>query len=227
MWSERVSLTVSMKCVWFCLICLSFSGARAKAQVPHYFFNGDVADADQVNENFDSLTSTLEELRSEVEQLRMRVSDLEKIPHGGVLVEIGSTIVPSGGSSSVSARLLTNRQVASLEFELAFPLNVQLSGCEVNPTIDKNATAFGYRPDGCLPGSSCSSVRAIVFSFSNLDPIPSGSTLITCQVDVGLSSGDFPLQCSAAGASDPAGGGIETQCTDGRVDVFGFPLQRD
>ena len=56
--------------------------------------------------------------------------------------------------------------------------------CTVNPAIDKNATAFRFLPLGCDPAVDCASVRVFVLSFDSLAPIPDGSRLYTCAVQI-------------------------------------------
>jgi hypothetical protein len=92
--------------------------------------------------------------------------------------------------------------------------------CTVNPDINKEASAFSFVTED--DGSTA--VRALVLSLSNVDPIPSGSVLFTCNVAVDEgANNDFPLTCSRALASTTGGDPIEnTVCTDGSVDVPEF-----
>lgn len=95
--------------------------------------------------------------------------------------------------------------------------------CAVNPDIDKTGTSFAFQPSGCT-GEACTGVRALVLSLGNVDPIPNGSTLYTCQIQINNTAAagtTYPLTCSNAGASDPAGVALTTSCTNGAVEVGG------
>jgi hypothetical protein len=61
-----------------------------------------------------------------------------------------------------------------------------------------------------------------VISFSNLDPIPDGSTMYSCDVFIlpSAAPGDYPLVCSNEGVSDPDGNALPVECTDGTVTVL-------
>ncbi|MFQ5665153.1 MAG: hypothetical protein ACE5I7_01850 [Candidatus Binatia bacterium] len=78
--------------------------------------------------------------------------------------------------------------------------------CTVNPDIDKAATSFGFRPAGCAD-SQCVSVRAIVFSTANSDPIADGAVLYTCTVRVASDAAEtvHPLVASNVVFSTPEG----------------------
>jgi hypothetical protein len=77
--------------------------------------------------------------------------------------------------------------------------------CAVNPNINKTGTAFAFQPSGCH-GTDCAAVRAIVLSFSNSDPIPSGP-LYTCQVAIApqAAAAAYPLDITNVILSDPSG----------------------
>jgi hypothetical protein len=88
--------------------------------------------------------------------------------------------------------------------------------CRVNSEIDKlidgsDTFGFGYLRAGaaCNPASeTCDSVRAIVLSTDNVDPIAAGATLFTCNFKLaeGLSEGTIvTLDVSNAIGSDPGG----------------------
>jgi hypothetical protein len=78
--------------------------------------------------------------------------------------------------------------------------------CTVNPDIDKGATSFAFRPNGCV-GAACTSIRALVIATDNVTPIASGSVLYTCKVNIGASAtnGQYPLTISGIILSDPNG----------------------
>ena len=79
--------------------------------------------------------------------------------------------------------------------------------CQVNPDIDKAATAFAFQPPGCS-GATCTGVTAIVLSFSNTQAIPDGVTLYTCMVAVSAEAQplvEYPLGIDGVMMSDPSG----------------------
>jgi hypothetical protein len=70
----------------------------------------------------------------------------------------------------------------------------------VNDAIEKGGTSFAFQPSGCTAGTDCTGVRALVLALDNVDPIPTGSVLYTCQVAIAgdAADGDFDphlLQC--------------------------------
>ena len=78
--------------------------------------------------------------------------------------------------------------------------NVQL-----NPNIDKDATSFAFRPNGCS-GETCTGIRALVLATDNVDPIPDGAVLYTCKVTVAADAdATYPLDVTGVILSDPAG----------------------
>jgi len=95
--------------------------------------------------------------------------------------------------------------------------------CTVNADIDKTGTSFAFQPPNCQ-GELCTGIRALVLSLSNTDPIPDGSVLYTCVVNIKSTAADgqtYPLDCSNAGASDPDGVALSASCTSGSVVVGG------
>src|SRR6185369_12533310 len=80
--------------------------------------------------------------------------------------------------------------------------------CTVNPAIDKMATAFSFRPPGC-GAAACTSIRALVVSVSNTDPIPDGAVLYTCNANVAAgATGRFPLTVAGVHMSTPDGAAL-------------------
>ncbi|MCK6556328.1 hypothetical protein L6Q96_17370 [Candidatus Binatia bacterium] len=81
--------------------------------------------------------------------------------------------------------------------------------CSVNPEIDKSSTTFAFQPPSCT-AETCTTVRAIVFSSEDVEPIPEGSLLYTCKVQVAVDApdGDYPLTVSGTILSNPTGGRV-------------------
>ena len=142
----------------------------------------------------------------------------------GTRIVAGSTFGIPGQEVSFGVGLETDEDVAGTENELAFDLGAPIvfTSCQVNPEINKPQTAFAFRPNSCVPGANCSGVKALVISFSNLDPIPNGSTMYTCDVLLmpEATPGDYPIDCFAPGAATPDGNAIDTDCVDGQVTIL-------
>lgn len=139
---------------------------------------------------------------------------------GQATIEVGSIV----GSGPIEVTLSTGgEEVAGTENEIAFDAGAQITGCAVNPEIDRTASAFSFSPSGCTPGDDCESVKALILSFTNTDPLPDGVRLYTCDVAATGAAGDYPLTCSAPGASDPTGNSIDTNCSDGNVNIPDVP----
>ena len=100
--------------------------------------------------------------------------------------------------------------------------------CVVNPEINKAATVFAFQPGRCIEtdctrgcdGDDCTSMKAIVLTFDNLDPIPEGSLLYTCNVAISAAAvpgSVFPLTCLFAEAADPDGNPVGLGCDEGQI----------
>jgi len=92
--------------------------------------------------------------------------------------------------------------------------------------VKTDGSQFAFEPAGCTPGTDCVGVRAIIISFSDLSPIPNGTVMYTCSVQINSSAetgSSYPLNCVGAGASDPGGVALETSCTDGSVSIPSGP----
>ena len=92
------------------------------------------------------------------------------------------------------------------------------------PAAAPGPGSHAFQPSGCS-GSACTAFRALVLSFSNVDPIPDGSVLYTCKVDIspGAAAGSYPLIISNVGMSTPDGQPIDSTGTDGEIIVTGGP----
>jgi hypothetical protein len=107
-------------------------------------------------------------------------------------------------------------QIAGTQNDLMFdsthtPIAARANGrpnCTVNADIDKSATSFAFRPTGCS-GAACNSIRVLVLATDNTDPIPDGSVLYTCVVNVAPdASGRYSLAITGVIASTPDGTGV-------------------
>jgi hypothetical protein len=152
---------------------------------------------------------------------------------------IGDATGQEGGTATVNVGLATGTAVAGTENEIGFVADAQIafndSGepeCTVNPSIGKSGY-FAFQPTGCTPGDDCTSVKAIIIGIFestqeecdanpdqcyNLDPIPDGSRLYSCELSLGA-DGRYPLTCTNPDASDPDGVPIDTDCPNAEVTV--------
>ncbi|HSQ01509.1 MAG TPA: ELWxxDGT repeat protein, partial [Candidatus Dormibacteraeota bacterium] len=119
--------------------------------------------------------------------------------------------------------------IAGIQADLTFGRDVPVAAtpdgrpvCVVNRDIDKPSTAFAFQPTGCRPGRDCTAVRALVLALDNVDPIPDGSLLYTCQVaiDRRAARGNHRLRLVNLAASDPEGRPIAASGVDGSVTVL-------
>jgi len=147
-------------------------------------------------------------------------------------VEVGSATGAPGQQVQFSVILHTaGAAVAGVQDDIGFdsfntPVGVNGSGrpdCTVNPAINKEATAFAFQPPGCV-GAACTAFRALVLSFSNVDPIADGSVMYSCNVTIspGASPGTYPLVVSNVGMSTPDGQAIASTGTNGAIIVSGI-----
>ena len=148
-------------------------------------------------------------------------------------VDVGSASGAAGQQVTFAVSLSTaGAIVAGVQDDIAFdsintPIAATAAGrpdCAVNPSIGKEATAFAFQPPGCT-GTACTAFRALVLSFGNVDPIPDGSVLYTCKVNIspGAAAGSYPLIVSNVGMSTPDGQAIASTGTDGAIIVGGGP----
>ncbi len=155
----------------------------------------------------------------------------DRIGCGAVTEHIGSTVGDPGQTVPVDVTLDDGgASVSSIQLDIGFDPHAPIAAtaslapdCVVNPAIHKDETVYAFQPFGCTPGVDCAAARALILSFFNADPIPTGSTLITCNVaiDPAAPGGTYPLTGSNCVASDPGGVGLTTRCTDGDVTVTG------
>lgn len=140
---------------------------------------------------------------------------------------VGSGTGPAGGTTTISVALETDVEVAGTQNDIAFAPQARIAAdddgdpdCAVNGAIDKDGTTFAFQPVGCTPGTDCTSVRALVLALNNVDPIPDGSVLYTCVIEIAAdATTSYPLTCSNAGSGGPDGERIGTDCTNGTVTI--------
>jgi MYXO-CTERM domain-containing protein len=142
---------------------------------------------------------------------------------------VGDATGDPGTTTTFDVSLETGTDVAGTQNDIAFAAPISIPArsngrpdCAVNPDIEKGGTSFAFQPSGCTAGTDCTGVRALVLALDNVDPIPTGSVMYTCQLAIAAdSSGTAELTCSNPGASDPNGGALLTECTNGTVTIGG------
>lgn len=142
------------------------------------------------------------------------IGDVSGAPGGIVPV---SVTMDDGGAGVVGIQL-------DLGWDSATPVAAtpgMAPDCAVNPAIHKDQTAFAFQPFGCTPGVDCTAVRALVISFVDPSPIPSGSVLVTCNLAIAADApgGIHPLPGTNCAATDAGATSLPTTCTDGSVTV--------
>jgi hypothetical protein len=153
-------------------------------------------------------------------------------PAGVVSVDVGTATGTAGGVASFDVRLDSGGLgVAGFQDDIAFdpltPIRGNGSGhpdCTANPATGK--PVFGaFHPNGCTVGVDCTSVRLLMLSLSDVNPIPDGVAYsCTVQIDAAAPSGTYPLVGSNIASSDPFGNALTSvgaTCRDRRR------LQRD
>jgi hypothetical protein len=135
-------------------------------------------------------------------------------------IVIDDVVGTAGQSATMTVSLTTEVDVAGTQNDTTFPAGIEVAAkpngkpdYAVNPDIDKGGTSFAFPSTG--------GVRALVLALDNVNPIPSGSVLYTCQVaiDSSVADGSYPITCTNAGASDPDGNAVPTGCDAGNVVV--------
>jgi hypothetical protein len=147
------------------------------------------------------------------------------------IIKIGSATGSPGGAVNVAVSLKTGgHTVVATQNDIVFDPHIPIAStpggrpdCRVNPDIDKIAAA-GFQPLHCMPGRDCSSAQVIIFTV-NVDPIPDGSELYTCTIQLAadLPLGTYPLHNADVRAADPKGAAVPATGTDGVVRVVPRP----
>ena len=142
---------------------------------------------------------------------------------GPAQIELGVVTGSAGAQVTFDATLHDmGNVVAGTENVIAFDPLTPIIGCQANPAISKSVFS-AFRPLGCTIGLDCTSIKLLVLSLSDVDPIPDGSVLYSCTVGISFvaSDGTYPLDTSLEGASTPDGQPVATEGIDGAVVVVG------
>lgn len=115
--------------------------------------------------------------------------------------------------------------IAGVEQEIHLDGLTPVLGCQVNPSINKSASAFALRPIGCTPGVTCNSLKALILSFTNVTPIADGSVLFRCQAQISGAApgGIYLLDSRLEGAANPNGAEVILSGVDGSIVVAAAP----
>jgi Tol biopolymer transport system component len=143
-----------------------------------------------------------------------------------VSIDVGSASGRPGEVVTLDVSLnAMGNQVAVTRNAVELPAGVSFIDCEVNPAINKESTVFVFSPTGCTAGQDCGEAEAIVISLGNLLPIPDGSVLYSCQVQIrgDAPEGEFPLSCFDQESSDGDGNELVTACNAGSTTVTRTP----
>ena len=136
-----------------------------------------------------------------------------------VQVDVGSATGAPGKQVTITVTTKTQGQeVVGVQNDISFyPGGGLVAECAVNPSIQKELTAFAYAPTG---------LRAIVLG-NNLVPIPDGAVLYTCTVRLppAAQPGSHPLLISRIIASGVAGESLPAIGTNGAIVVEAPPAR--
>lgn len=138
-----------------------------------------------------------------------------------VLIEVGSASGAPGSTVTVPITLRSQGSpVGGTQADIGFEAATPITGCTVSPPF-AGLSGVTLQPTGCTPGTDCEFVRAVILRLS-FQPIPDGSVLYTCNVQIAATAapGSYPLMCSNASASTPDGVTLTTECPDSAIEVL-------
>ena len=144
----------------------------------------------------------------------VRVAIADASGHRGDVVETDVTLHTSG--NSVAAVDLT--LCAESDVSIRPGMNADTPDCRVNPAIRKDQSVFLFTAPNCM--------RAQVLSLVSSAPIPDGSTLFTCNVqieDTASVERAYPLTCDRIEVGDPIGNLLPSTCEAGTITVVERP----
>ena len=145
-----------------------------------------------------------------------------------VTIALGTGTAAAGRQASIDASLSEiGTSVVGTENDIVFTSDLRIAAgadgepdCAVDPAIGKSLSA-AFFPAGCAM-AGCLGVHAVVSAGSNADPIPDGSVLYSCNVEVAPNAaGTAALPCRAAFYRPPPAPApaLEAGCTAGHVTV--------
>lgn len=154
-----------------------------------------------------------------------------------VRVELGAAVARPGESTQLTAVLVADEgeEVAAVQLDLTFDSDDIAIGsgedgrpdCEAEPSIDKGASGFGYRPGDCQTArGGCSRLHAVIVATDNVDAIADGSILYRCRVRVpfNTAAGRYVIHGRRAVYARPDGRERPAAVVDATITVTGAPL---
>jgi ELWxxDGT repeat protein len=155
---------------------------------------------------------------------------LEGDPPGCARIEVDDLTATAGATASIAAHLRSlGEPIAALQVDLTFDPRMRVIAeangsprCRVDAGLGKDSTVFAFAPASCdAGGADCATVRALVLSITNLDPIADGSTLFSCDVRIAEDAppATYPVTASEASAASSQGRTIEIGARNGSIAV--------
>jgi hypothetical protein len=145
-------------------------------------------------------------------------------------IRAGQALGMPGTRQTLYVTLSTSVDVGStlndLRFDLQTPIAANLNGqpdCIPGPNVPaQDAASFAFRPPECTPGVDCTAIRALIFESDNTEPIPDGSVLYSCVIDIAATAAydRYPLTVANAQAANLEGDPLPSGGEDGSVLVF-------
>jgi hypothetical protein len=140
-----------------------------------------------------------------------------------VSVYVGSaTGVPGGTATFQVVMTTTGEQVAGVGNTITFNSLTPIASCAINPLL---FPTWSLQPPGCTALVNCTHANFISLGQQLGGPIPNGTTLYVCTVNIASNAGvgSYPLTCSDASAGDVDRNPLQVQCPDGHVEVVLAP----
>jgi hypothetical protein len=147
-------------------------------------------------------------------------------PTPGPVIALSSAIAEPGDQVTFTATLFGGSIiVVGTQNDIAFdgtdtPIAAKAGGgpdCSVNPDINTTAS-FAFLPLGC-EGVACTGVRAAVSSLEDTAPIPDGSILYTCKLNISPAArrNFYRLEASEVILSGPSGDRVPGASVSGEI----------
>lgn len=144
-------------------------------------------------------------------------------------IEIGVARGAPGEIVDLPVTLHTGEVVGGVQNDVSFEPRAAIladgdgrPACTPHPSVDWLAgPEFSFQPPACVPGATCSAVRALLLAAELGSGIADGTVLYTCAVAIDpAAAGSIPLPCSRSEATTPQGQRLPLTCTAGRVEVL-------
>jgi hypothetical protein len=141
-----------------------------------------------------------------------------------VVIDVGSAKGVAGGTAKFEVVLITTagEQVEAVGNTITFDPLTPIASCAINPLL---FPTWSLQPPGCTALVNCTHANFISLGQQLGGPIPNGTTLYVCTVNIASNAGvgSYPLTCSDASAGDVDRNPLQVQCPDGHVEVVLAP----